>query len=74
MDTSLACDCGRPIADNDQNSLKWGMCFKCRHLNGQELSLNFRGGGGYGQEAFHSGTNAEFLRENDGPGTIPFRG
>jgi hypothetical protein len=48
---------------------KFGECFACRVKGG--VLFGFRGGGGYGREMFHSQTNAEFLRENDGPGTIP---
>jgi hypothetical protein len=70
MDTILSCDCGRPIAPNDQNSLLHGACFKCRIQN---VGITFRGGGGYGKAQFHESTNAEFLRENDGPGTSSAR-
>lgn len=62
------CDCGRSIRPDDENSLKYGACFKCRC---QGVGVTFRGGGGYGRANFSERTNAEFLRENDGPGTVP---
>lgn len=62
------CDCGRVIRPTDVNSLKWGACFACRSHG---VGITFRGGGGYGRKNFNERTNAEFLRENDGPGTIP---
>jgi len=64
----LTCDCGREIAPDDENSVKHGACFPCR-MRG--VGITFRGGGGYGRANFSARTNAEFLRENDGPGTIP---
>lgn len=70
METLPSCDCGRPIAANDQNSLHHGACFKCRI---QGVGITFRGGGGYGRAQFNETTNAEFLRENDGPGTVSAR-
>jgi hypothetical protein len=35
------------------------------------VGITFRGGGGYGRKNFNERTNAEFIRENDGPGTVP---
>ncbi len=67
MSVTLLCDCGREIPANDEQSVKLGECFRCRI---QGVGFSFRGGGGYGRENFHERTNAEFLRENDGPGTI----
>lgn len=61
------CDCGRRIPANDEQSLKVGECFRCR-IEG--VGFSFRGGGGYGRKQFHEMTNTEFLRENDGPGTV----
>lgn len=69
MECVTKCNCGRGLTtEGDQ---KYGECFKCRISGG--IGVTFRGGGGYGRDAFHNGTNAEFLRENDGPGTVARR-
>lgn len=67
MVTIECSDCGKPIPPNDENSLKYGTCFKCRCVG---VGVTFRGGGGYGRENFSARTNAEFIRENDGPQTV----
>jgi len=38
-------------------------CFRCRILG---VGFTFRGGGGYGREAFSRGTNTEWLNEHVG--------
>lgn len=66
MTTLTKCDCGKTIQPEDENSLHYGACFKCRI---QGVGITFRGGGGYGREQFNAATNAEILRGCDGPGT-----
>lgn len=66
----ITCACGRDIKASDENSLRYGECFHCRI---QGTGFTFRGGGSYGREAFSARTNAEFLRENDGAGTVSAR-
>ena len=44
------CECGRQFTE-EQSSGVW--CYRCK-LDG--LRVNWVGGGGYGREAFHSGT------------------
>lgn len=60
------CSCGKPIASDDVNSLRYGACFKCRCVG---VGITFRGGGGYGRAQFNAGTNAEFIRENQAAGS-----
>lgn len=66
---AINCDCGKPLRRDD-----WarGECYGCFVGVGTPGPfIQWRGGGGKTREDFHARTNAEFLGENDGPGTSP---
>lgn len=67
MNVSECDECGK---DFPASKSKNGMCFSCWiGVGSPGPYVEWRGGGGYGRENFHERTNADFLRENDGPGT-----
>lgn len=66
----LCSDCEREISPNDEQSLKYGCCFRCRALS---VGVTWIGGGGYGKQNFHDGSLAQAIRENVVDGSEPRR-